>query len=219
MGVICNGLQKSGVRLLQRAVELMGWTPAPDKFSRTVTKREWRHEPYGPGFCTLGEHEVAYTHIPYPADIGKHQFIGIIRDPRNVLISAYRWQYRHNPLTATEARTSLEHMMTPRFFMRASQFVDWPRHRLVFRFEDMVGPSREIHVQVLADILEVEIDAETIAAQMIGGTRTYQPQHSRWQDIWTPDLDKRWKERGGEDLVKAYGYTQEGEEGGVEWKR
>jgi len=209
--VICNGLQKSGLHLIQNLVMVMGWERAPDKFDKPVTKTQWKTEPYGPAFCDLQPGTVAYTHLLPLTDFGPHTVFHIRRNPRNVLVSAARWQYRSLPTFKGECSSDLiDAVLTPSFIDRTWQFLDPPRggQHSLFRFEDLVGENPDCDIRHIGQVLcpAVKLDIPVVARLMIGDTRTYNEKPSRWEEVWDTRVDSKWGDLGGIELEQAFGY-------------
>lgn len=177
--VLCVGIPKSGTNMTEKVCKLLGVSPSPHMHTANYHLAE--------------THKVAYVY----------------RNPRNVLISAQR--YQNHQMRGWED-TITDQKLINQFF----EFFNAPLNSVYlgyekwltskaycFKFEDMV---KGIGVVDLSSYLGVKFRPDIAARLAEGGTPTWTGKLSHWQDFWTPAIDKVWVDEGMLEIEKRLGY-------------
>lgn len=141
-----------------------------------------------------------------------------IRNPRNRLVSFFRWK-RGFPETLAERDAALAWFMTlvtgrhskklnPLQFMLAWANRWMREDGLLVRFEDMIGPHGEAEAVRIQKFLGTEGDAALVHKAIVGAT-TFTGRHSDWREWFGPQSLARYRANGGEDLDKLMRYENE----------
>ncbi len=183
--VYANGFPKSGNHALVKAIELLGITPNHEngQLSEVV------HTPFEDGL---------------PKGVTHH--IHIKRDPRNILTSWLRFRDEAVTPGTLLARFRWFDFGQPAPFVEClKRYEGWLNHRgtLTVRYEDLTADSR--CMKTIASHLGIPyIDGAW--EQLPGNTRTWNPHHSDYRQIWTPQVESAWDAEGGNELLARWGY-------------
>ena len=175
---IIVGIPKSGTHALQKAVRELG--------------------------CDASEH--LHTCNYHLAENNKVAYV--LRNPRNVLISAMRYknhQMRGWKDTITDEKLielffEFFNCSMPGVYVSYEKWLTSKAH--VVRFEGLVDRSE---IPGLAAFLGVP--NKPIALE--GGTYTWTGELSEWDKFWTPGIDKVWKEEGMVEIERGLGYVND----------
>lgn len=179
--VLCIGIPKSGTNMTEKACKMIGVAPSPHMHTAN--------------YLLAGRHKVAYVY----------------RNPRNVLISAQR--YQNHQMRGWEKTVTEEKLIAQFFdFFNASMpavynaYQKWfDTSAYCFKFEDMISDRKTI--DGLADYLGKPHVGNNALEQLQGGTATWTGRLSDWTEFWTPELDKIWVEEGMLEIEKKLGYA------------
>ena len=171
------GIPKSGTNAMEKAIRLYGKRPS------------------------LHTHTANY-HLAEKYKVGY-----IYRNPRNVLISAQRYQ-NHQVRGQADTLTE-EKLITMAFgFFNAPiwavyrGYEKWMTSQAcLIRYEDLVSGAEN---RKLAQYLGVE--EKPIHLELPGNTPTWTGKTSNWRDYWTEGLDKIWIEEGMLEIEESLGY-------------
>lgn len=153
--------------------------------------------------CHLLALDCAVEHLPY-VGLAPGPTVFIKRDPRNIIMS---W-LRHSGQAVARG----PFMVQIHNFMGKGPIVDqlaayegWlnDRDTLVVSYEALTASP--VEMQRIAEFAGVEFDPDVFDL-LPGLTRTWFPDHSDWQTIWTPQVEKAWNDAGGADLLTRLGY-------------
>lgn len=192
--VFINGFPKTGNHALRKVCELLGV----------------------PAFV---------NHVPFkdgsPADSTHRLFIK--RDPRNVIIPKMRmdgeqvtsgtfiskfraWQRGSTEIIPLEDGTS-ETIITPAIstIEAMSEYEQWLNDADTFQvvYEDLI--KNDIEMRRIATYLGTPY-IEGAFEDLPGLTATWNDEHSDYNKIWTPEVDKVWNAEGGAELLTRWGY-------------
>lgn len=136
--------------------------------------------------------------------------IVFLRDPRNWLVSAYKWKHGSTPSDEGLSRFMVAKKKgeTPLGFVRkwAERWVGWPG-ALTVRYEDMTpGPRGIQQVARVASFLDAPRMPAEVYAEVYGMSGTFTGQPSRWQDWFGPRSMKAWEAGGGPEVLARMGY-------------
>ena len=144
-----------------------------------------------------------------------------IRDPRNRIISAFRWKYKGSPIDPIKADRWLANFIStkkpltgiaPVAFMHtwADKWMD--RDDVMYvRFEDLIGHKR-FAIRTLAKIVRyagASVSNEEIEeqyAKIFKRGPFWTGEHSKYEKWFGPLASKAWEEAEGPLLVKKMGY-------------
>lgn len=181
--VLCIGIPKSGTNATELACRLLRARPSPHMHTANYRLAE--------------SNKVAY----------------VFRHPRNVLISAQR--YQNHQMRGWEDSITEEKLIDQFFdFFNASMpaiyraYAKWfGTKAYCFKYESLfqVAPENQATLDGLADYLgkpRIMWEQDRIIAK----TPTWTGRPSNWQDYWTDGLDKIWLEEGMAEIEKSLGY-------------
>ncbi len=141
-------------------------------------------------------------HIEHGQPIsGPHVFIK--RDPRNVVVSWLR--FTGKPVTQGMFISALgdfyqERTLVDSFSRYEGWLDDWGT--LVTSFEALQSKAELVRI---AEYIGVPYLEDAYPA-LPGGTFSWTGKHSDYRDVWTPLVQKAWKDVGGDALMKRWGY-------------
>lgn len=178
--ILCIGIPKSGTNMTEKACRLIGVSPSPHMHTANYLLAE--------------KHKVAY----------------IYRNPRNVLISAQR--YQNHQMREWENTINEEKLIAQFFdFFNASMPAVYNAYQkwfgtkaYCFKFEDMIS-DRSV-IDGLAEYLGKPKPGNEVLKQLEGGTSTWTGRLSNWEDFWTPNLERIWIDEGMLEIEKRLGY-------------
>ena len=171
--IFANGFPKSGNHALAKALELLGIPP------------QVNHRTFAEGL---------------PEGTTKHVFI--IRDPRNVVMSAIRFQGK-KPTPGTflakfrkfENGSLIEEMAKYEEWLYSNTFVT--------PFEELIADDAEM--RAIARYLDIPY-IDGAFEELPGLTVTWSGKLSDYRDIWTPEVESAWNSEGGPELLARWGY-------------
>jgi hypothetical protein len=182
--VLVSGIPKSGTNMTEKICRMLGASPSPHMHTAN--------------YLLAGKHKVAYVY----------------RNPRNVLISAQR--YQNHQMRGWED-TITEDKLIAQFFdyynssMPAvyNSYAKWLlTSAYAFKYESMLT---DISVaQGLARYLGKSEPKQEFLAQIPGNTPTWTGKTSDWRDHWTDGFDKIWVGEGMLEIEAALGYDNIG---------
>ncbi len=181
--VLCIGIPKSGTNMTEKVCKMLGATPSPHMHTAN--------------YLLADKYKVAYVY----------------RNPRNVLISAQR--YQNHQMRGWE-HTVTEQKLINQFFdffncsMPAAYnaYQKWHDSKAyVFKFEDMLAGQETING--LADYLGKPRPPANKYTEIKGPTATWTGQLSEWRDFWTEGLDKIWESEGMVEIERRLGYDNQ----------
>lgn len=181
--VIVTGIPKSGTNATEKACKLLNANPSPH------------------------QHTANYRLA------NQHKVVCVFRHPRNVLVSAVR--YQNHQIRGMDAAVT-EKKMIDQFFdffngsLSASYaaYMKWFGTKAhILKFEELFEPHSDNQqtLDALADYLGKPRQWYD-PTQLLGGTYTWTGRLSQWQEHWTPELDKLWIEEGMIDIETKLGY-------------
>ncbi len=167
---------------------------------------------YTNGFPKCGNHALvkAVQLLGVPCEVNHHPYwpttqrtIIIKRDPRNVVLSWVR--HLGHPVTRGMVMTHIRSFERGQSIVEAMMpFEGWlASSALVVSFEALTASDAEL--RRIADHLEVPYMDEAWR-WLPGMTRTWNPQHSDWRALWTPQVQQVWESVGGNELLARWGY-------------
>lgn len=147
---------------------------------------------------------VSVNHIPYPATVDEpHLFI--VRDPRNVLLSAMR--FTHKPITEGTIIAAFRRFPMDRdersLVASMADYEPWLTRADVIRYEALVADDRE-HRRIASIVGVPYLDGAW--EHLPGHTMTWHAEHSDWQAVWTDNIARVWRDEGGDELLGRWGY-------------
>lgn len=150
--------------------------------------------------------ENALTCVPGPI------VIVFLRDPRNWLVSSYKWKHGRNAAEKNDAAlaefmTARRKGMSPIAFVKAwaARWVCWPG-ALTVRFEDLLPPKGESETARIAAFLNAPRDPVEVHGEVYGKSGTYTGQPSDWREWFGKRTAKAWETNGGAELLARMGY-------------
>lgn len=181
--VLCIGIPKSGTNATVLACSLLGVKPSPHMHTAN--------------YLLAGKHKVAYVY----------------RNPRNVLISAQR--YQNHQMRGWEDTITEEKLIDQFFdFFNASMpavyraYEKWFNTKaFCFKYEHLfqVSPENQATFDSLADYLG-KPRKKWVRDQIISKTPTWTGKQSNWQDHWSEGLERIWRDEGMIEIEKSLGY-------------
>jgi len=179
--VMVIGIPKSGNNVLEKACYLLGLKPTHHKHTT-----DWH----------LAE---------------KNKVVYIYRNPRNVLLSAVRYQNEQVRDSTKDISPDKLRDMFYDFFNCSLPYVfrayeGWmTSNALIIRFEDLI--SDKDCMDKIADYCGVEKPSyETFKGLYGAKTPTWSGKLSDWQEVWCPEIDKIWKDEGMLEIEQSLGY-------------
>lgn len=158
------------------------------------------------GIELLGVIDVEINHRPY-SDVMPWTFTGQlvmpIRHPRNVLISKCRWE--HRPLCSGSLIGFVRKFDHEPMQVEYGAFLPWMRYArvLTVRYEELVSSATTL--RTIASFLQVPFLTDAFP-NLPGITYSWNATPSRWEDHWSPALDRVWADEGMTDLEGRLGY-------------
>lgn len=147
--------------------------------------------------------EDALTCIP-----GKVVIV-FLRDPRNWLVSFFKWKGGDLGDDGGLARfmRSRRKDDSPLNFVRrwADRWVEWPG-ALVSRFEKLLPPDGVLETVRIARFLGSTKDPDAVYASVFGKSGTFTGQPSDWRKWFGPESQRVFENGGGGELVRQMGY-------------
>lgn len=166
----------------------------------------------------------------HPVDRAKGPVIVFLRDPRDRMVSTYRW-WLTKPRKAEQLEDAgstpdeqiawllsvggdkVNRIGNP---LPGKRFVEemltwamiWCPYRgsLIVRFEDLrTSGAREI--DRIADHLHVKCDTQAVFDEVYGRGRTYTGRHSDWREYFGPAATAAWNRHHGPRLLEIMGYA------------
>lgn len=135
--------------------------------------------------------------------------IVFLRDPRNWLVSFFKWRGGEQGDDQGLARFMLARRKqdSPLGYARrwASRWVDYPG-ALTSRFEHLLPPDGIKETARIADFLHVEKDPAPVFHSVFGQSGTFTGKPSDWTKWFGPESTAAFTRGGGDDLVQLMGY-------------
>jgi hypothetical protein len=161
----------------------------------------------------------------------KGQTILFWRDPRNRIVSTYRWIVRNKPKKLRKLAGFSDDERIASLIRRREHKTRQPAHRglsflqamrstydrwsaepgaHIFRFESMIDPEDgPAEACVLALALDSQHEnPEALWHEIIGSGSTFTGSHSDWRDWFGPMATEAWEAEGGDDLVDLMEYER-----------
>lgn len=145
--------------------------------------------------------------------------IVFVRDPRDRMVSTYRW-WMTKPRKAAQLETAagttdeqIAYLLNDQRFLR--DMLEWARiwcrwgGALRVSFENM-RENGTAEIARIAEHLGKSRDYQRDAAlfeEVYGKGRTYTGRHSDWQQTFGPKSNGIWAENGGPELLELMGYA------------
>jgi Sulfotransferase domain len=175
--IFCNGFPKSGNHALWKAVELLGFAAG-----------------------------VNHAEFEAGAPKGTTHQVFIKRDPRNVIVSKLRGD--QDAVTPGKFLSRMQRFDTASLVDEMRKFEGWmvamqslPIH--VVRYEDLIADAGTM--RALAWFLGVPY-LEGAFGELEGHTRTWNKVKSDYREVWTDEVQRRWRAGGGDALLRRWGY-------------
>lgn len=178
--VLAVGIPKSGTNMTEKVCKMLGANPSPHMHTAN--------------YLLADKHKVAYVY----------------RNPRNILISALK--YQNHQMRGWEETINEEKLIAQFFdYYNSSMpavynaYAKWLlTSAYCFKYEDMLT---DIEVaQGLARYLGKKEPKQEFLEKIPGGTPTWTGKTSDWRDHWTDGLDKIWVGEGMLEIEKSLGY-------------
>lgn len=143
-------------------------------------------------------------HAEFGAEMDAEKHVFIKRDPRNVLLSKVRSDGQ--PITQGTVIVKMGNFIAGDSFADVlRRYVPWLQHAPhVVSYEELIadehvlkGIAKYLGVHYLHDAFE----------NLPGHTRTWNPEHSDYRYVWTPEIDAAWNEIGGPSILAEWGYV------------
>ena len=132
------------------------------------------------------------AHVPAGFTLDGFRVFTIKRDPRNVLVSYCRHRKREEAIELSLSAAMDDFWGQP-FVPTYAGYLGWAGRSAMFRYEDLpaavVGNGDGIYARQPKN----------------WNTRTGRP--SRWQDVWTDEIEAAWQAHGGPKLLEDAGYA------------
>lgn len=165
------------------------------------------------GFPKAGNHALAKAvqllgvpcdvcHLPFGEKVEtKHIFIK--RDPRNVVCSWLR--FNGQPVTPGTFLAAFRRFQERSLVEEMAEYEGWltDEKTLVVSYEALI--DNEAEMRRIAEYLATPYFAGAFET-LPGMTKTWFPQHSNYEDIWTVDVEAAWVAEGGPALLTRWGY-------------
>jgi len=153
--------------------------------------------------CELLGLPVEVQHLTYREKVAGGKYILIVRDPKNVVLSMLRFRYK--PQTPGMFITTFRQFQDRSLVEEMAEYTGWLKDRdtLVVRFENLTAwPDEMRMIAAYADAPYIDGAFE----ELPGLTRTWTGSYSDYRTIWTPEVNKVWREEGGQELAARWGY-------------
>ena len=178
--VLAVGIPKSGTNMTEKICKMLGTTPSPHLHTAN--------------YLLADKHKVAYVY----------------RNPRNVLISAQR--YQNHQMRGWELTVTEDKLIDQFFdFFNSSMvgsytaYMKWLNSKAyTFKYEEILKDMEVVNG--LADYLGKERPKGDFLSKIPGGTYTWTGETSDWKKYWTEKLDRIWTEEGMVEIEKRLGY-------------
>lgn len=135
--------------------------------------------------------------------------IVFLRDPRNWLVSFFKWRGGELGDDRGLARFMLARRKeeSPLGYARswAKRWVGYPG-ALTSRFEDLLPPDGVLETRKIARFLRVKADPAATYARVFGKSGTFTGKPSDWTKWFGPESNNAFERGGGDDLLKLMGY-------------
>ena len=137
----------------------------------------------------------------------------IYRNPRNVVISAVRYQ---NQQVRDETPDVTDKKIIDQIYgffntsLRSYYEVYYPwlnSKACKVKFADLV--SNPSTVKSIIDYMGSNAKPENIVKNLPGGTGTWTGKYSDWTKYWSEEVDKVWKEEGMVEMEKKWGFDND----------
>ena len=185
--VLVIGSPKSGTNMTEKICRMLGSTPSPHMHTANYLLAE--------------KYKVAYVY----------------RNPRNVLISAQR--YQNHQMRGWE-NTITEEKLIAQFFdyynasMPAvyNSYAKWLlTSAYCFKYEDILTDISVVQglYRYLGKPDNENMPKQEFLARIPGNTPTWTGKPSDWSKFWTPGIDKVWKEEGMVEIERGLGYVND----------
>jgi hypothetical protein len=168
------------------------------------------------GFPKTGNHGLvkACELLGVPASVNYKSFaegmppgtthhIHIKRDPRNVVISMLR--FNGQPVTPGTFLARFRRFQDDSIVEEMAQFEPWlaDAHTLTVAWEDLIASDATMRqIAAYVDVPYIEGAWERLP----GRTYTWNDKHSDFRDIWTRQVASAWRDEGGDNLLRVWGY-------------
>jgi hypothetical protein len=178
--VLAVGIPKSGTNMTEKVCKMLGANPSPHMHTAN--------------YLLAKKHKVAYVY----------------RNPRNVLISAQR--YQNAQMRGWEDTITNEKLIEQFFgYYNSSMpamyqsYMKWlGTSAYCFKYEDMLKGPEVMHG--LADYLGKPRLPNERYKDIPGGTATWTGKSSDWREFWTKEIDEIWIAEGMLEIEQALGY-------------
>lgn len=229
MLIIANGPRKSGTHLLKRCIQLMGIDPIngvikpngydpKDNINAVIQKDQLLR-------MLDGKERVGIGHLPYAHRYRSCKMVTMIRDPRDIVCSFYRWVMKRKEtmiyfhlkrMDSMNERLSAIIRNMNKVGLRAElesyngYLLD--STELVVKFEDLIVKNENVVKTIAWSLGETEYmnpeNVEKISENLIGHTLTYDPPspEKHWSNYFTKNVYKAFEREGGNEIVKQWGY-------------
>lgn len=205
MGIICNGVQRSGTHLLAKVFDLCGHYHYPGILQTNYYKARTSNERSVPAeeFLSKMDHQsCVIAHAGSALTRSGHKLIQIIRDPRDWVVSTARFKARSVDPIPPDWAISVAMDQLERHWWH----IPWLwKSDLVVRFEDLARHD----IKTIDDILSAA-DCDFASAQHIAskltGSRTWTGQLSDWRIVFKDYHRQQFDAKGGSLLMGVYGY-------------
>jgi len=219
--IFCNGCSKTGTHILTSFVKALGYP----QIGGTIIKRTPKSSLKNKGSTLLKEvfekdnQYYIHAHMAYTQNLsvristGQHKHLFIIRDPRNVAVSWMRHRIKQLSGKGEQVLPSkqfLEQIIRGKMFnMPVAKyyggFTPWigAPNTLCIRFEYFFE-----HFDNVADDIVNYLAANKRPSrkEVYGKSTTYTGSWSEWQDWWSEDIQRAWRDTGGDLLTYNLGY-------------
>jgi len=153
--------------------------------------------------CELLGLPVEVQHLTYREKVAGGKYILIVRDPRNIVVSMLRFRYK--PQTPGMFITTFRKFQDKPLVEELGEYEGWlgDSETLAVKFEDLiVGQNQMEKIAAYAGVPYLDGAFE----ELPGLTRTWTGEYSDYRKLWTPEVDKVWREEGGQELAARWGY-------------
>ena len=151
-------------------------------------------------------HEVQHSHTPYGDDVSEYSHhVFIRRDPRNVILSKVRSEGQRITQGMVIGKIRRWNDNDEPFAQVLARYAPWlTQAPLVIRYEELIAD--ESVLKLIAKYLGVPYLGDAFR-NLPGTTRTWNPEHSDYRVVWTPEVDAVWREQGGAAILQEWGYV------------
>lgn len=207
MGVICNGVQRSGTHLLAKCVENCGYKRIegvlrPYEFDNK-NKHDRRRIELKEFLNSFGDDECVIGHSTYPTYLKNNKIIFVTRNPLDWIVSVAR--YKENGKPIIPSKESIEYIIKYKLKLLFG-YIGWLYNSdLVVRFEDLVS-GFDAPIKTIRELLASDKDVDHIGRHINKFSKTYTGKLSNHNALFDDYLWDLFADYNGEKLLRLFNY-------------